>query len=259
MADGSGRGRASPLTRRALVLLAVVGAGVGAAELFHTSGSGPMSRFTPLAVKPSQVLNLKGWKINLPEGNEQITQPALEDYSGDAFQVIPAVQFTARCGGDPQPGSKYPRSELREMNADGTAAAWDSSSGTHVMELTQRVTHLPDVRPQLVCGQIHNADEYLILIHLAGRSLRVRYKDDDAGILDPNYRLGTYFDLRIQAADGFVDVFYNGAHKVHQPMAKTGCYFKAGCYIQSNVGQGDLPTAFGQVEISRLIVTHDQP
>jgi poly(beta-D-mannuronate) lyase len=39
-------------------------------------------------------------------------------------------------------------------------------------------------------------------------------------------------------------------------MQAAGCYFKAGCYVQSNTSTGDLPTAFGQVEISRLEISH---
>ena len=215
-----------------------------------------MLKFRPLAIKPSQVLDLRSWKLNLPENNQQVVQPQLGHFADDAFDVVQAVQFTAPCGGDAQPGSKYPRSELREMNPDGSPASWSTTSGTHVLELTQRITHLPVVKPQLVCGQIHSETDYLILIELDSHKLYVRYRDATAGVLDEGYELGTFFDLRIEASGGYVDVFYNGAHKVHQPMTEKGCYFKAGCYVQSNTSTGDLPTAYGQVEISRLEITH---
>jgi Alginate lyase len=67
-----------------------------------------------------------------------------------------------------------------------------------------------------------------------------------AGVLDQNYQLGTYFDLAIQVSGGYADVFYNGARLVHQAMAEDQCYFKAGCYLQSNTILGDLPTATGR-------------
>jgi hypothetical protein len=107
-----------------------------------------------------------------------------------------------------------------------------------------------------VCAQIHNDTDYLILIEINGRTLYVRYQDAVAGVLDDNYQLGTYFKLKVQASLGYVDVFYNGAHKLHYLLAAAGCYFKAGCYVQSNTSTGDLPTAFGQVEISSLSVSH---
>jgi Alginate lyase len=249
----SNRATAYKLTRRGFVLVAIA----GLAEYIYGRGQDQQVRsFRPIFVRPAQVLDLRLWKINLPTGNKQVTQPRLARYHSDAFRVVEAVQFTAWCGGQPQPGSKYPRSELREMNRDGSEASWSPTAGTHVMELTQRITHLPVVKPQLVCGQIHNETDYLILVELDAHRLYVRYKDSVAGVLDHHYQLGTYFDLRIHVSRGYADVFYNGVHKVHQRLVAPGCYFKAGCYVQSNTSTGDLPTAFGQVEISRLVVSH---
>ncbi len=219
-------------------------------------GRSTLRRFIPIRVRPSQVIDLSGWKINLPFNNQQVDQPQLESFTDVNFRATPGVQFTAPCGGQPQPGSPYARSELRELNPDGLLASWSTKDGTHVMSLTQRVTHLPVVKPQLVCGQIHSANGYLILVELATQKLFVRYKDSVIGVLDKAYQLGTYFDLEIRASKGIVDVFYNGRRVVHHPMVEKGCYFKVGCYVQSSTSTGDLPTAYGQVEITRLQVDH---
>lgn len=262
------RAALSKLTRRGFLLLALAGAAevIYLKERSHPVGKGShqvgkednprVPDFAPILVRPSQVLDLALWKVNLPVGNQQVTQPGLSRFYDDAFRVIEAVQFTVRCDGTPQPGAKYPRSELREMNADGANAWWSTTSGVHTMDLTQRITHLPVVKPQVVCAQIHSANDYLILVELNSRKLYVRHKDEVAGTLDQDYQLGTYFDMRIQAARGYVDVFYNGAHMVHQAMDANDCYFKAGCYLQSSTSTGDRPTAYGQVEISRLVVSH---
>lgn len=265
------RDRVRKLTRRGFLTLAAGGAAglafletrgrpkprilppedPGVAQVVPVAGS-----FVPIFVKPSQVLDLATWKLNLPTNNQQVTQPALASFYDDAFRVVEAVQFTVTCGEEPQPGSKFPRSELREMNADGSNASWSTTSGVHQMELTQRITHLPVVQPKLVCAQIHSVTDYLILVVLNGQQLYVKYKDAVAGILNENYQLGTYFDMTIQVERGYVDVFYNGAHLVHQAMTEDQCYFKAGCYLQSNTSLGDLPTAYGQVEITSLTVSH---
>jgi hypothetical protein len=245
------------LTRRGLLVAAVAGV-AGFAYLKERGGPVPLARFKPIFVRPSQVVDLRFWKINLPRGNRQVTQPQLAGFHSPAFRVVTAVQFTAWCGGEPQPGSKYPRSELREMHPDGSPAAWSSTSGEHVLELTQRITHLPVVKPQLICAQIHSDTDYLIMVELDGNRLYVRYRNSVAGLLDGDYQLGTFFGLRIRAAGGQVDVFYNGTHKVRQAMAEDNCYFKAGCYVQSNTGTGDQPTAYGQVEISHLAVSHSR-
>jgi Alginate lyase len=245
-------------TRRRFLVTAAVVAGAGAtAEIVNLSEGGGEEHtlFRPEKLKPSEVLDLRTWKIGLPT-TQEVKQPKLEGFSSPAFEVVPAVTFTAHAGDTAQAGSKYPRSELREMNPDGSNASWSTTSGTHVMQLRQRVTHLPVVKPQVVCGQIHSTTDYLILVELEASKLYVRYKDSVAGVLDADYRLGTYFDLRVQARAGVVDVYYNGVHKVRQEMNEQGCYFKAGCYVQSNTSTGDQPSAYASVDIAELVVSH---
>jgi len=60
-----------------------------------------VSKLKPIFVRPSRVLDLRFWKINLPANNRQVTQPHLSSYYGEAFKVVEAVQFTAQCGGQP--------------------------------------------------------------------------------------------------------------------------------------------------------------
>lgn len=209
---------------------------------------------------PGDAIDLSTWKINLPDGTE-VKNPSLGTLSNQWFQYVNgALQFTAHCGDTGTP--TYSRSELREMNKDGTAAAWSSSLGTHTMNVRQRATHLPVAKPELVMGQIHNADgtgtgpELLIVAY--GPPLKdpakivltaYYYWANVQVVLDPDYKLGTWYDLKIVASGGYVDVYYNGVLKGHRPLAITGCYFKAGCYNQSNLTTGDVATAYSQVEI----------
>jgi hypothetical protein len=249
--------RPPALSRRRFILaLAVATAGVagGGLELFLKRGGHSMT-FHPLRLRPSQVLDLSRWKIGLPTTKE-VTQPELDSFTDPSFTVVTVVQFTARAGDPAQEGSKYARSELREMADDGSPASWSTESGSHTLSLTQRITHLPEAKPQLIFCQIHSAKDYLILVEIDGNQIYVRKRDDMVGVLDADYRLGTMFDLELAAADGYATVTYNGQPKVRTPLAESGCYFKAGCYVQSNTGSGDLPTAYGQVEIARLEITH---
>ncbi|MDP9220050.1 MAG: polysaccharide lyase family 7 protein [Actinomycetota bacterium] len=254
------QGPGPPGVSRRLVVLSGLGltalAGTGAILSMLRSESHPMSPFLRQRLRPSQVLDLGPWKINLPTGNKQVTQPELGTFADDAFRVVSAAQFTVSCGDSPQPGSDYPRSELREMNRDGGTASWSTTSGDHLLRLTERVTHLPVVKPQLICAQIHTETDYLVLVELNGRRLYVRNRDKVAAVLDTRYELGTFFDLELHAAGGFVDVRYNGVSKARFEVRKDTCYFKAGCYLQSSTSTGDLPTAYGQVEISELVVRH---
>jgi hypothetical protein len=216
---------------------------------------------------PSKVLDLSTWKINLPNGSEVKGAAAMQALSNQWFQVDEdgAVVFTVPCSGVGTP--TYPRSELREMYPDGlTPQAWSTTSGTHTMTIRQAITHLPVVKPETVAGQIHNADgansgpELLIVAY--GPPLKdpskivlvaYYYWANVQVALDPDYKLGTWFDLKIVASGGYVDVYYNSVLKGHRALAITGCYGKAGCYGQSTettVG------AYSQVKISQLAITH---
>jgi poly(beta-D-mannuronate) lyase len=209
-------------------------------------------------VLPSTVVDLTPWKISLPYGvgTTQVTQPRLASLSDAYFRVVSAIQFTVPVNGTVQPGSVYPRSELREMNPDGTGAAWSTTSGTHTMEIVQRITHLPKVKSELIAGQIHDAAEYVILVRLDNDKLRVFYNDQAAAVLNPAYQLGITFTVKIVAGGGFIDVYYNNIRQAHIAAARTGCYFKAGCYLQTNTSKGDSPTDYGQVEVFKLHLTH---
>jgi poly(beta-D-mannuronate) lyase len=68
--------------------------------------------------------------------------------------------------------------------------------------------------------------------------------------------LGTPYDLRIVAAAGRIDVFYNGAHSGGAALAGDDWYFKTGSYLQSNVSRGDAADAVGQVVLYALRVSH---
>jgi hypothetical protein len=218
---------------------------------------------------PAQVIDLSVWKITLPipgsstTSPREVLQPELATFSiSPHFQVTSAqdgVQFRAHAGGTTTSGSSYPRSELREMKPGGTVKAdWATTSGLHVMTVTQAITHTPTVKPHVVAGQIHDANDDVIMIRLEGKRLFVEGSGADLGVLADNYVLGTFFTVRIEASNGSIRVFYEDLSraKVEVRRAATGCYFKAGAYTQSNTRRGDGADAFGQVIIRRLSVEH---
>jgi hypothetical protein len=212
---------------------------------------------------PGQVLDLANWNLTLPTGSpgrpDTVEQPALATYSSPFFQVdAGGVVFTSDAGGVTTKGSTYPRSELREKN--GTALAeWSNRRGTHTLEVRQAVTALPPVKPEVVTAQIHDAEDDVIEIRLEDNRLIAQYgsgDEKDEFVLDPAYVLGTPYDLRIAAAAGRVDVFYNGAHAGGAALAGDDWYFKTGSYLQSNVTKGDAADAVGKVVLYALHVRH---
>ncbi len=224
------------------------------------------------ALVPADALDLKAWKLTLPVDAkgagrpDEVLQPALASFSLEPFfRLAPetgGVAFQAPCGGATTKGSSYPRSELREMSADGSRpAAWSTTEGTHALTITQAITHLPEKKPHVVAGQIHDAEDDVVMIRLEGRRLFVECGGKDVGALDEAYALGAFFTVRLEAGGGKIRIFYNdlAAPKATVEKKAEGCYFKAGCYVQSNPKKGDAPDAFGRVVIRALALSRDSP
>lgn len=231
-----------------------------------------------IAQKPSDILDVTNWKITMPyntnqhPGNpDEIFQPLLKDFDDpDYFFVNPTgagVVFRANCGAATTTNSKYPRCEFREMRMDDNTdeAAWPTDDGIlHTMEITQAITHLPVVKPHVVAGQIHDAGDDLTVFRLERKKLFIDLNGQDGPVLTDNYTLGDVFTVAFIAGNGKVTYIYNG-----EPVSDVngnifeldcgnvkGCYFKAGCYTQSNVDQGDEPDAYGEVIIYDFFVSH---
>jgi hypothetical protein len=234
------------------------------------SGTPPDDSGTPAEDPqyPGDLLDLTNWKITLPVPAEdgqsplEIEQPELDTYAIDPwFTVSPDhVTFRANAGGFTTSGSSYPRSELREMTDGGAARAdWSMTSGVHTMTITEAITHLPEVKPHAVAGQIHDAEDDVVMIRLESTRLYVEGGGVDLGVLDEDYQLGDVFTVRIVATEGRIDVYYQdmSAPKVSVNAQNDGCYFKAGVYTQSNESKGDSADAYGEVAIYDLTVTHE--
>jgi len=216
---------------------------------------------------PSVVLDLTNWKLTLPVDTshagspDEYLQPELATFVDTNYFYANAttdgIVFTAPCGGATTSGSGYPRSELREMTNNGTAlATWSTTSGIHTMEITEAITHLPNVKPQVVAGQIHDPNDDVITFRLEGSKLFIDQNGANGPTLTTNYNLGDIFTAKWVAHDGGVDCYYNGQFIYTYPVSDSGCYFKAGCYTQSNTNKGDLPTAYGQVVVYAVNITH---
>jgi poly(beta-D-mannuronate) lyase len=221
---------------------------------------------------PSELINLSQWRLELPvdsgggtDGDARIVEwPDLDEFEFDPYFDVTAdttaVVFRAHAGGATTEKSSYPRCELREMNG-AAKAAWSTSSGFHSITITQRITHAPPEKPHVVAGQIHDSEDDVIMIRYEGDSddkLFVEAKGESWGALDKYYELGDWFTVRVEASSGQVRVYYDDELRVeHAASCTDGCYFKAGCYTQSNTEAGDEASAFGQVEISSLTISHD--
>ena len=121
--------------------------------------------------------------------------------------------FSARADGVTTKNSHYPRSELREMNGS-EKASWSNTSGSHTLDVCEAITKTPTAKPEVVAAQIHDGSDDVMQIRLEGKTLMVQYNDGKTEtVIDPNYVLGTPYNVRIVAEGGKVDVLYNGAEE----------------------------------------------
>lgn len=222
------------------------------------------------AAPPAKLLDLSAWKLTIPAAVSgsahaaEIRQPELNTFQqADVFfTTTGGVVFRAPCGGATTKGSHYPRCELREMLAPGSEspAAWSTDDDLlHVMTAELAVTHLPAVKPHVVCAQIHDAKDDLIMVRVERTKLLVERKKAEDVLLDRHYQLATPFKLRIEAGKGRIKAYYNDALKMDWPNSTSRCYFKIGCYTQSNPAKGDRPDAYGEVVVRQVRLERGRP
>lgn len=223
----------------------------------------------PAPTYPSQVLNLTNWKLTLPTGPvespTEITQPSLNSFKQNTFFAVSAdgtgVRFRAPVNGVTTSGSGYPRSELREMlNQGQTKASWSSTSGVHTMIIDEAITAVPFQKKHVVAGQIHDANDDVIVIRLELPKLFVDINGATGPTLDNAYTLGKRFKVKFESSGGQIRIYYNDSPSPAYTLTQnvSGCYFKAGVYTQSNCTRESVCDAsnFGEVIIYGLQVLH---
>lgn len=216
-------------------------------------------------------IDLSRWKLTLPVDTkkkgvaDEVKQPELATWNkgGKWFRRLTsgALAFAAPVIGATTKGSENPRSELREMaDATGkTGASWSSTDGKHELTIDQAFTRLPDGKPHIVGGQIHDAKNDVSVFRLEGNKLYVtRGNDDHFAVADADYKLGARFEARYVVEHGIVTAFYNGREVVSFPAAFDGAYFRGGAYVQANESNAKPATDanYGEVVIYGLTVAH---
>lgn len=260
---------------------------ISALTVGHQTGSGGGGggthqyphEFYAVTAAGGQALNQ--WKITLPIGSSgsptEIKQPALATYEKDPYFVVvnDYVKFMSPVMGTTgvvtTANSSYARCELREMNSDGTNASWSATSGTHTLEVTCNVAHVPANKPDVICGQIHDSGADRLKLKTTKVSTGV-YKisttgaDGNAGtgadLINP-YTLGTDFTYKIVAtgSQALVYVDTGSGYVLKQTLTSftyTGCYFKHGAYVNSSTtsSPSDAAGEYGEVHSKMIKITH---
>ncbi|MGC4940287.1 polysaccharide lyase family 7 protein [Kribbella sp. DT2] len=250
---------------RPLALLAALAASAAALTSAGTATA------VPACTYPAEVLNLSRWKLQLPlddpnqSGTQvlQISRPRLNTYVVNPWFTPNAscngVQFRNAVNGVTTPNTSYARSELREMESNGTTEIkWSSNSGTHTMVIDQSIDRLPNTKRQVVAGQIHDGNDRSTF-RIDGSSLYVtRDNDTKYKLVTSNYVLGTRFQAKFVVSNGSIKAYYNNVLQTTIPVSFTTGYFKAGVYTQANcTNSSPCDTSnYGQTTLYNVSVSH---
>ena len=142
-------------------------------------------------------------------------------------------------------------------------ASWSSTSGTHSLFLDQAITAVPQKKKHVVAGQIHDANDDVIVIRLDYPKLYINVDGDNKHILDSNYSLGKRFTVKFEVSNGQTKVYYNNSSDPSYTLDLnySNAYFKAGAYPQSNCDREKSSSLcnndnYGEVVVYQATVTH---
>ncbi|MBM7814659.1 polysaccharide lyase family 7 protein [Saccharothrix algeriensis] len=261
--------------RRLTVCAAVVALSLGVAPWPVASAAvrrAPDRESAPGCFHPGRVLDLRNWKITLPVDDPrrpgaqplEVEQPLLRRYALPPWFVAnrscDGVRFRNAVTGVHTPNSRYGRSELHEMADHGAGGiSWSPVSGKHTMVIDQSIDHLPNDKPHVVAGQIHDSSDDVTVFRLEGRELYLTDGDDTHyKMITDDYVPGTRFQAKFEVAGGRISAYYNGVLQATLPATFEGAYFKAGAYTQANCSNSTPcdESNYGQVTIYRVTVTH---
>jgi len=223
-------------------------------------------------VAPGGNFDLSVWSLQLPIGTDSPTTIQPAQLKGPDGYTNPAYFWTDKNDGsmtfwDPEagvttPNSNYARTELREMNANGSAADW-SLSGTHRLNARLRIV---SVTKSVCVGQIHvgsggTSTKPLVELYYAPNgdiTLGTEDSTDGGQTRHPvgNVPLGTQWNYEIAVVGGQLKLTVNGTTTTYPIPSSFNAYhqyFKAGDYNQSS----STSTSNGaKVKFYSLTVSH---
>ncbi|MGW0211407.1 polysaccharide lyase family 7 protein [Streptomyces sp. NPDC003233] len=224
-------------------------------------------------VAPGGNFDLSVWELQEPVGSPgsptTIPSSRLQGPNGyqDAYFYTDArdgaMTFWAPEKGVTTPNSHYARSELREMNRDGSAADW-ALSGSHRMNATLRVV---SVTKNVCVGQIHlgsggsSTKPLLELYYHANGDIVLGTENSPSGGQTPHtvghVPVGRTWSYTIAVSGGnTVDLTVNGTtthYGIPSSLQRYKQYFKAGSYNQTS---SDSTTNGARVAFYGLTVAH---
>jgi hypothetical protein len=232
---------------------------VATAAVFGTLGvAGITSAKAATALSPSVApggnFNLSIWELQLPTGSPGSPTTILpSQLQGASGYQNPSYFWTDKNDGsmtfwDPEsgvttPNSSYARTELREMNSNGTAADW-TLAGSHTLSAELRVV---SVTANVCVGQVHlgsggtSTKPLVELYYHSNGNIYLGTENSPSGGQTLHYitnvALGVHWTYVINVSGSTINLSVNGSKTSYPIPASFNAYhqyFKAGDYNQSS-------------------------
>ncbi|MDI5961304.1 polysaccharide lyase family 7 protein [Streptomyces sp. SL13] len=223
-------------------------------------------------VAPGGNFDLSTWELQEPVGSPGSPTTILPSQLEGADGYQDSYFYTGSDGGmtfwDPEsgvttPNSNYARSELREMNSDGSAADW-ALSGNHT--LTARVRAI-SITSSTCVGQIHlgsggsSTKPLVELYYHSNGDVVAGIENSPSGGQTThtlgNVPIGSTFGYTLAVSNGnTLEITVNGSttsYSIPSSFDQYHQYFKAGDYNQSS---SSSTTKGARIVIYQLHVTH---
>lgn len=231
----------------------------------------------------SDLFNLQNWNLTIPVdatggiAGVAIIIPTLTGYEDTRyFYDAPdgAMVFRATVDGATTSGTKYARSELRELT-NGKSAAWNLATGgtmTATVKIDQAPVMTNGAPGKMIVGQIHGKNDELVRLYWDNKSMYFAndlsganntenkfYFKNGAG-LAPSIDIGEKFSYQIDARGDTLNVIiyadgdvYTSTTQINSVWQTDTLYFKAGVYLGVDESTS---TGAGQVSFYALDMSH---
>lgn len=228
--------------------------------------------------------SIANWNITTVEedtttGNAKTYFDLIQDQNQYFYEASDGYfVFRAPVDGATTKNSSYTRSELRELNDDGSRASWTLQEGG-TMTATLRVDEVPILANgdggRFIIGQVHGGNDELVRIYYDDGQVYFRNEIAiESGVEEtfhfhnsagdrPEVSIGEEFSylIDVQGNDLVVKIFADGMEyvsttKIHDAWQDNEFYFKAGVYngVSSNptawtYGDGASQVSFKAIDI----------
>ncbi|KAJ3212476.1 hypothetical protein HK099_007719 [Clydaea vesicula] len=176
--------------------------------------------------------------------------------------------------GQPQSGTPFVSTFLRESDPNSTFVHWDSTKGTHSLKADLAVTTFPGTtNAKMIVAEIKvnsnicvGCTSFALFAHAKSNPITYYLKGVFGNFtttvdIDPAYQLGAKFNIEILVVEGVIYFYYNNELKSPEGGFKSteqSVYYKAGAFSQNQNSVLHPAAAVNEVVFYSLAVTHNE-